>query len=414
MMSRRRPLISANDSSSDDSDVEEVSPPKIQKQNSASSSSSSSAASSSVTSSSATSTSAASSSKLSLRDRFSTSRRKGFANLSGLDDDDDSSKKNVSKDSSPKTSIKTEVDGNDISRSGESRNNEDDIRDDDGEEQEEEKKAEIKTQLSDAQRAKIERNRQKALLLKQARLAKMPTVPTEGEGGFWGAKKNEKMTRVVDSGGGFLIEEEIGGDEGEEEPKETVTKQPGAILQDPFPDTDSSKLPCEECEKPFSDSYLFNHFDCNVCDACRDNGEKHRLITKTDAKNEYLLKDEDFFIREPALKYILKKNPHNSRWGDMKLFLHCQVHARAMKIYGTEDALEEKHDERDEARQKIRQKKFDKKVKELRRKVRSSLYTKKLGGHEHEFGEEEEYDSDKDEYSKKCKTCSHVITYEKM
>ena len=85
-----------------------------------------------------------------------------------------------------------------------------------------------------------------------------------------------------------------------------------------------------------------------------------------------------------------------------------------MEIYGSEEALEDKHDQRDEARNKMRQKKFDKKVKELRKKVRSSLFTKQLGGHQHEFGDEEEYDSDKDEYSKKCKTCSHVITYEKM
>ena len=84
-----------------------------------------------------------------------------------------------------------------------------------------------------------------------------------------------------------------------------------------------------------------------------------------------------------------------------------------MQIYGSEEALETKHDERDETRQKMRQKKFDKKVKDLRKKVRSSLFTKQLGGHEHEF-DEEEYDSDKDEYSKKCKTCSHVISYEKM
>jgi len=38
-----------------------------------------------------------------------------------------------------------------------------------------------------------------------------------------------------------------------------------------------------------------------------------------------LLKDEDFDVREPPLKFILRKNPHNERWGDMKLFLKLQV-----------------------------------------------------------------------------------------
>lgn len=58
---------------------------------------------------------------------------------------------------------------------------------------------------------------------------------------------------------------------------------------------------------------------------CRDNEDKHALITKTDAKTEYLLKDCDLDKREPILKYIVRKNPHNPRWGDMKLYLHVQV-----------------------------------------------------------------------------------------
>lgn len=57
----------------------------------------------------------------------------------------------------------------------------------------------------------------------------------------------------------------------------------------------------------------------------RDNDDKHCMITKTDARNEYLLKDVDFEKREPPLKFIVKKNPHNSRWGDMKLYLKLQV-----------------------------------------------------------------------------------------
>ena len=57
----------------------------------------------------------------------------------------------------------------------------------------------------------------------------------------------------------------------------------------------------------------------------RDSDEKHTLITKSDAKSKYLLKDADFDKREPPLKFIVKKNPHNSGWGDMKLFLEIQV-----------------------------------------------------------------------------------------
>lgn len=53
--------------------------------------------------------------------------------------------------------------------------------------------------------------------------------------------------------------------------------------------------------------------------------DKYSLITKSEAKTKYLLKDVDLNKREPFLKYIVKKNPHNSQWGDMKLFLELQV-----------------------------------------------------------------------------------------
>ena len=52
---------------------------------------------------------------------------------------------------------------------------------------------------------------------------------------------------------------------------------------------------------------------------------KYPLITRTESKSKYLLKDADFDKREPPLKYIVRKNPHNQRWGDMKLYLESQV-----------------------------------------------------------------------------------------
>jgi DNA-repair protein complementing XP-A cells len=53
--------------------------------------------------------------------------------------------------------------------------------------------------------------------------------------------------------------------------------------------------------------------------------EEHKLITKTEALNMYLLRDYDLDKREPPLKYITRKNPHNVRWGEMKLYLQLQV-----------------------------------------------------------------------------------------
>lgn len=59
---------------------------------------------------------------------------------------------------------------------------------------------------------------------------------------------------------------------------------------------------------------------------CCSDEEKHSLITKTEAMKEYLLKECDIEKREPPLKYITRKNPHNVNWGEMKLYLQIQVY----------------------------------------------------------------------------------------
>ncbi|KAH0628481.1 hypothetical protein JD844_009726 [Phrynosoma platyrhinos] len=166
-----------------------------------------------------------------------------------------------------------------------------------------------KPPLSAAVRAKIERNRQRALMLRQARLATRP-YPSAGEG----CSKVKAPPKIIDTGGGFFLEEE----EEEERRVEKVMHPPGPVLRFDY-------LLCEECGKEFMDSYLMNHFDLATCDNCRDVEDKHKLITRTEAKEEYLLKDCDLDKREPVLKFILKKNPHNPRWGDMKLYLKLQV-----------------------------------------------------------------------------------------
>lgn len=134
-----------------------------------------------------------------------------------------------------------------------------------------------------------------------------------------------KKTKLIDSGGGFLIEKDItDADETQNDEPETVEE----VLPLPV-----SHEICEECGVPFIDAYLMNKFDYSVCDKCYDRDDKHQLITRTEAKNEYLLKDCDFDKREPPLKCIIRKNPHNVRWGEMKLYLHLQVEKRALEVW---------------------------------------------------------------------------------
>ncbi|NP_001411784.1 DNA repair protein complementing XP-A cells homolog isoform 2 [Mus musculus] len=216
-------------------------------------------------------------------------------------------------------------------------------------------------QLPAAVRASVERKRQRALMLRQARLAARPYPAAAATGG---------------------------------------------------PVMEFDYTICEECGKEFMDSYLMNHFDLPTCDSCRDADDKHKLITKTEAKQEYLLKDCDLEKREPALRFLVKKNPRHSQWGDMKLYLKLQVVKRALEVWGSQEALEDAKEVRQENREKMKQKKFDKKVKELRRAIRSSVWKRETTTHQHKYGPEENLEDDM--YRKTCTLCGHELTYEKM
>eukprot|EP00076_Gallus_gallus_P034884 XP_025000422.1 DNA repair protein complementing XP-A cells homolog isoform X1 [Gallus gallus] len=246
--------------------------------------------------------------------------------------------------------------------------------------------------------ARMERNRRRALALRQARLAARP-YPAAGGARARGPPK------VVDTGGGFFLEEEEEEEEEQRGAAERIVHPPAPVLQFDY-------LICGDCGKEFMDSYLMQHFDWATCDNCRDAEDKHKLITRTEAKEEYLLKDCDLDKREPVLRFIVKKNPHNPRWGDMKLYLKLQVIKRALEVWGNEESLQEAKEQRRDSREKMKQKRFDKKVKELRRAVRSSLWKKTASIHEHEYGPEENVDEET--YKKTCTVCGHELTYEKM
>ncbi|TRY71992.1 hypothetical protein TCAL_03958 [Tigriopus californicus] len=263
--------------------------------------------------------------------------------------------------------------------------------------------------LTMSQKARMERNRLKAKSLKQARLMARPYANNPGSSRD--QVTGEKLIRVqekklVDSGAGFFIEETSEGSD---------AIDPSTFVQLPAPIIKPDQPSCLECQENFSDSFLFRTFDISVCDKCKETERdgKHELITKTDAKNTFLLKDVDIDKREPVLKFIIRKNPHNPRWGDMKLFLRSQIEDRALEVWGSEEALERQHDLRDEKKEKTKAKRFNNQIKALRMQVRGSLYKKDLSTHKHEFGEEH-YDEKQDDYYQKCQSCEFVKRYEKM
>lgn len=214
-------------------------------------------------------------------------------------------------------------------------------------------------------------------------------------------------SKYKDTGGGFLLEER---------PAKSEQQELEDLVRDI--EDESEELPidyktCVECNTEFATSNLWQTFNYPACDACRDPDDKHALITRTEAKKEYLLQDCDLDKRDPPLKFINKKNPHNPRWGEMKLYLQVQIEKRALDVWGSEERLIEEKELRDEKREQGKAKKYSKQMKELRMQVRSSLYDKtSKGPHVHKFGPDR-YNEDDDNYTHDCE-CGYSETFEKL
>ena len=258
-------------------------------------------------------------------------------------------------------------------------------------------KMENETNLSEGQKSRMEKNKLKALALKKARLMSNPYDKNK-------PNKKTQSTKLIDSGGGFFIEEK------EESPAEVIE-----ILEQPPPVLPPDQPTCEDCHRDFAQSYLLNTFSHSVCDDCKNMEREgpHELITKTDAKKQFLITDAHLEREGRNLKFLLRKNPHNPRYGDMKLFLRLQIEKLALDIWGSEEELEKEIEKREAKQILLKEKKYNKKMKELRKAVRSSLFTKDFSTHTHSYGEES-YDEEKDEFSKVCTECGQVLTYEKM
>ncbi|XP_017888226.1 DNA repair protein complementing XP-A cells homolog [Ceratina calcarata] len=258
--------------------------------------------------------------------------------------------------------------------------------------------------IKDSQHFKerAERNREKALMLKKSKIVSHPYKKGETGNSVKGKTLKVQTQRIIDTKGGFLIEEN---DELEEQMLNVVEELGPIIINFPH---------CDECKQEFKDSYLLQKFDLSVCDNCRDSNGKHSLMTRTKAKGNYLLNDCDLDQREPPLKYIVRKNPHNPNWGEMKLYLELQVEQRALEVWGSEENLLNQQRIRDSKKEEAKMKKFGKSMKILRMAMRSSLYDKtSRASHTHEYTGEI-YNPDNDTYTHTCITCGYEETYEKM
>ncbi|EHL03023.1 putative DNA repair protein RAD14 [Glarea lozoyensis 74030] len=143
-------------------------------------------------------------------------------------------------------------------------------------------------------------------------------------------------------------------------------------------------------------------FGVAVCGKCKEKlPERYSLLTKTEAKDDYLLTDPELKDAE-LLPHLNKPNPHKSHWHDMMLFLRFQVEEYAFSTkWGSAAALDAEFERREEEKKVRKEKKFKEKLKELKKKTRTDVYRRNLqngnkagqfgdriggGKHEHEWG----------------------------
>lgn len=147
---------------------------------------------------------------------------------------------------------------------------------------------------------------------------------------------------------------------------------------------------------------------------CRRPDGAHALLTRTEAKSEFLLKDCDLDARPPPLRALVRRNPHAARGAaaDMRLYVRACVEARAREVWGGEAELLAERARRDDKRERVAQRAQHRRLRALRMDVRSSLFRRGAEAHLHRWGPERR--AADDEYSRDCLDCGHTETYEKM
>ncbi|KAJ3037890.1 hypothetical protein HDV00_001234 [Rhizophlyctis rosea] len=148
--------------------------------------------------------------------------------------------------------------------------------------------------------------------------------------------------------------------------------------------------------------------------ACKDAvPDKYSLLTKTECREDYLLTESE--LRDSSrLPHWIRPNPHKSTYSNMLLYLRLQVEAFAWEKWGGPEQLDAEFDRREKEKKDRKAKKFKAKLNELRKKTRTSTWTRATEvEHQHEYGEEE-FDEGNNRYTKSCVSCGFQMSYEAL
>ncbi|GAA5891886.1 hypothetical protein JCM5296_003261 [Sporobolomyces johnsonii] len=169
---------------------------------------------------------------------------------------------------------------------------------------------------------------------------------------------------------------------------------------------------CDHCGTTDLDEQLRNVFGVHVCTKCKkDHPDKYSLLTKTEAKEDYLLTDPELRDTE-LMPHLLRPNPHRPTYSNMMLFLRCQVEAYAFSPakWGSEAALDAEFERREAEKKDKKSKKFAKKLGELRKRTKTNVWHKRVEAeHRHVF---EDVESDAGTTVQQCVECGLVSEVE--
>ncbi|KAK0233361.1 hypothetical protein IW262DRAFT_1444247 [Armillaria fumosa] len=209
-----------------------------------------------------------------------------------------------------------------------------------------------------------------------------------------GAYFEYDLSKMVNSKGGFLVEDDKDADEEVRRKEKERERQRARQNQEPAISLNPDLNPkCCECQTIDIDHTYNNIFKCLVCKPCQDKKpEKYSLLTKTECKEDYLLTDAELRDQE-LLPHLLKANPHKSTFANMMLFLRCQVEDFAWKKWGSAEELDAEYQRRVAEKKKKKNKKFEQGLRDLRRRTKEGIWQRRKDEeHVHEFGPAERDD----------------------
>ncbi|KAI9763043.1 MAG: hypothetical protein M4579_000107 [Chaenotheca gracillima] len=150
---------------------------------------------------------------------------------------------------------------------------------------------------------------------------------------------------------------------------------------------------CVECSSLEIDWKWDEIFGCRICNLCKERlPERYSLLTKTEAKEDYLLTDPELKDEE-LLPHLERPNPHKSTWNNMMLYLRYQVeeYAFSAKKWGSSEALDEEFTKREAEKKKRKEEKFRSKLQDLKKRTRVEAYRRNRtngGAGRGEFGDD--------------------------